>query len=90
MGVHAADKLQRIVDNVRNVLAIELLCASQGVDLRAPHKPNLALQAAHSVVRAAVPHLDTDRPVYKDIQTLRRLIDDGSILSAVRQHLEIE
>ncbi len=50
MGVHAADKLARIVDNVRNVLAIELLCAAQGVDLRAPHQPGPALAAAHADV----------------------------------------
>ena len=90
MGVHAADKLARIVDNVRNVLAIELLCAAQGIDLRAPHQPNAALLAAHATVRAAVPHLGTDRPVYKDVQTIRGLIDDGSIVSAVRRHTEIE
>jgi histidine ammonia-lyase len=90
MGVHAADKLGRIVDNVRNVLAIELLCAAQGVDLRAPHKPNAALQAAHATVRAVVPHLATDRPVYKDVQTIRRLLDEGAILAAIRKHTEIE
>jgi len=90
MGVHAADKLQRIVDNVRNVLAIELLCASQGVDLRAPHKPAPGLAAAHAAVRAKVPHLGTDRPVYRDIAAVRALIDDGTITRAVRAHLELE
>src|SRR5205814_2407965 len=64
MGVHAADKLLRIVDNVRNVLAIELLCAAHGVDLRAPHRPAAALAAAHATVRARVPPLATDPPGY--------------------------
>jgi len=86
MGVHAADKLSRIVDNVRNVLAIELLCASQGVDLRAPHRPNTALAAAHAAVRARVPHLGTDRPVYTDVTKVRALLDDGALLDAVRAH----
>jgi histidine ammonia-lyase len=90
MGVHAADKLQRIVDNVRNVLAIELLCAAQGVDLRAPHQPAPGLAAAHAAVRARVPHLATDRPVYRDIATVRSLIDDGTLTRAVRAHLELE
>jgi histidine ammonia-lyase len=90
MGVHAADKLARIVDNVRNVLAIELLCAAQGVDLRAPFRPNAALSAAHEVVRGKVPHLETDRPVYTDVAAVRRMIDDGSLLAAVRRHIELE
>lgn len=90
MGVHAADKLQRIVDNVRNVLAIELLCASQGIDLRAPHRPNQALGSAHDTVRAKVPHLGIDRPVYTDVAKVRSMMDDGSILSAVRGHTTID
>jgi histidine ammonia-lyase len=90
MGVHSADKLQRIVDNVRNVLAIELLCASQGVDLRAPHRPNRALAAAHETVRARVPHLGTDRPVYTDVAKVRALLDDGSLVAAVRAHARLD
>jgi len=90
MGVHAADKLARIVDNVRNVLAIELLCAAQGLDLRGPLRPVAALAAAHDVVRARVPHLATDRPVHTDVATIRALLDDGSLLAAVRRHADLE
>jgi histidine ammonia-lyase len=90
MGVHAADKLGRIVDNVRNVLAIELLCAAQGVDLRAPHRPAAALADAHAAVRARVPHLEADRPVYRDVLTVRSLLDDGAVAAAVRRHVTLE
>jgi histidine ammonia-lyase len=90
MGVHAADKLERIVDNVRNVLAIELLCAAQGVDLRAPHRPNPALAAAHQALRARVPHLGIDRPVHTDVTQVRALLDDGTLLAAVRRHAPLE
>jgi histidine ammonia-lyase len=90
MGVHAADKLARIVDNVRNVLAIELLCACQGVDLRAPFRPNPALAAAHDVVRARVPRLGIDRPVYTDVAQIRSLLDDGSVIAAVRSRTALE
>jgi histidine ammonia-lyase len=90
MGVHAADKLARIVDNVRNAMSIELLCAAQGVDLRAPHRPGPALSAAHDALRARVPKLGTDRPVYRDLVKVRALLDDGSIVNAVRQHMELE
>ena len=90
MGVHAADKLGRIVDNVRNVLAIELLCAAQGVDLRAPHRPGPALDEAHRTLRARVPALETDRVVNRDVETVRALLDDGSLVTAARRHIELE
>ena len=90
MGVHAADKLARIVDNVRNTLSIELLCAAQGVDLRAPHRPAAALDEAHRALRARVPKLETDRAVHADLELVRALLDDGTITSAVRRHVELE
>jgi histidine ammonia-lyase len=90
MGVHAADKLARIVDNVRNVLAIELLCAAQGVDLRGPHKPSRALQAVMSTLRAKVPMMERDREVHLDIRATRELLDSGAIESAARAELELE
>jgi histidine ammonia-lyase len=90
MGVHAADKLQRIVDNVRNVIAIELLCAAQGIDLRAPHRPAAALDEAQRAVRARVPTLEADRVVHRDVATVRALLDDGGVVAAVRRHIELE
>jgi histidine ammonia-lyase len=90
MGVHAADKLARIVDNVRNVLAIELLLAAQGVELRSPHRPAAALDEALRTLRARVPPLGDDRAVYRDVAEVRALLDDGSIVAAVRRHLELE
>jgi histidine ammonia-lyase len=83
MGVHAAEKLGRIVDNVRTVLAVELLCAAQGLDLRLPVQPGPGLRAAHAHIRARVPRLDADRPLYKDIEAMRAMIRDGSLLAAV-------
>jgi histidine ammonia-lyase len=90
MGVHAADKLARIVDNVRNVLAIELLCAAQGIDLRAPFRPGRALDELHRTLRARVPKLEQDRAVHTDVAAVRALLDDGSLLAAAKRHTEIE
>jgi histidine ammonia-lyase len=90
MGAHAADKLVRIVGNVRNVLAIELLCGAQAVDLRAPHRPAAALLAVRDAVRARVPHLVEDRPLHRDIAVLRGLIDDGTLLDTAGAHLQLE
>jgi histidine ammonia-lyase len=90
MGVHAADKLQRIVDNLRNVLAIELLCAGQGLHLRRPLVPSLALQAGYGVLRQAVPPLDEDRPLYRDIAAARAVLDGGALLRAVQAQVALD
>ena len=90
MGVHAADKLQRVVDNVRNVLAIELLCAAQGLHLRQPLQPNPALQAGYRVLRQSVPALDEDRPLYRDIAAARGVLDGGEFLHAVQKSAALE
>src|SRR5690606_24934516 len=55
MGATAALKLAQVHDHVRTVLAIELLAAAQGLDLRRPLTPARALQAAHARIREAVP-----------------------------------
>jgi histidine ammonia-lyase len=89
MGVHAADKFLRIVDNVRNVLAIELCCAAQGISLRAPLQPAAALTAVLRTIRDRVPMLTEDRPLYREIGVLRALCDEGTLLAAARQHIEL-
>lgn len=83
MGAHASLKLQQVHDHVRHVLAIELLCAAQGLDLRAPLQPGPGLRAAHAALRASVPAMMTDRPIAPDIATVKQMIDDGSLLAAV-------
>jgi histidine ammonia-lyase len=77
MAMGAAWKLRRIVDNVRNVLAIELMCAAQGVDFRAPLKPGRGVARAHATVRALVAHLDRDRVLAGDIAALSDAIKSG-------------
>ena len=89
MGVHAADKFARIVDNVRNVQAIELLCAAQGVELRGATKPSRALQAVIETVRAQVTLMKEDRPLYIDIAKVRALIDSGAIEAAAMREVVV-
>ena len=74
---------------MRNVLAIELLCAAQGVDLRAPHRPGPALDDAHEKLREHVATLEDDRVVSRDVDAVRALLDDGSIVAAARRHIEL-
>jgi len=83
MGATAALKLAQVHDHVRDVLAIELLAAAMGLDLRGPVRPARLLQAAHAHIRRTVSPMMTDRPLYEDIRAVRALIDDGSLVAAV-------
>ncbi|CAN5856334.1 histidine ammonia-lyase [soil metagenome] len=83
MGATAALKLAMIHDHVRTVLAIELLCAAQGLDLRRPLRTTKPLEAVHAVIRAKVPAMMVDRPLSPDIAAVRAMIDDGSLLAAL-------
>ncbi|HUQ04906.1 MAG TPA: histidine ammonia-lyase [Kofleriaceae bacterium] len=82
MGAHAALKLQQVHDQVRYVLAIEILCACQGIDLRRPLTTTPVLEAVHAALRKHVPAMMTDRPLAPDIERVRALIDDGTLLRA--------
>jgi histidine ammonia-lyase len=84
MGATAALKLATIHDHVRSVLAIELLCAAQGLDLRRPLRSTKPLEAVHAAIRARVPMMRVDRPLAPDIAAVRALIDDGSLVEAAR------
>jgi histidine ammonia-lyase len=84
MGATAALKLAMIHDHVRTVLAIELLAAAQGIDLRRPLTTTRPLEAVHAAIRAKVPAMMVDRPLSPDIVTIRALIDDGTLIAAAR------
>jgi histidine ammonia-lyase len=84
MGATAALKLATIHDHVRTVLAIELLCAAQGLDLRRPLQSTPAIERLHAAIRTRVPAMLTDRPLAPDIVAVRALIDDGTLLNAAR------
>jgi histidine ammonia-lyase len=78
MAMGAAWKFRRIVQNVRHVLAIELLCAMQGIDFRRPLRAGAGVERAHAKVRAAVTFLDRDRQLTPDIQAIAGLIERGA------------
>ncbi|HZU82822.1 MAG TPA: aromatic amino acid lyase, partial [Polyangiaceae bacterium] len=82
MGSVSARKLQQIVTNVRNALAIEILTAAAGLDQRAPLAPSRGVAAAHARVRAAVAPLTEDRPLYRDIAAIAAMIEGGDLVRA--------
>lgn len=79
MATFAARKLQDIAANVRDIVAIELLEAAQGVDFRRPLKSSPTLEALHQQVRERVPFYDQDRYFAPDIKAIGELIDKGEL-----------
>jgi histidine ammonia-lyase len=82
MSMGAALKAAEAVERARQVLAIELLCAAQAIDLLAPLRTSPPLARAHQVVRAHVAPLAGDRPPAPDIASIARLIADGTLENA--------
>jgi len=84
MGCIAARHAWEILHNVENVLAIEMLCAAQGVDFH-KLKPGKGTAAAHKNIRKHISHVDDDRVLYKDIEMVRDMIVSGEIVEAVEK-----
>ena len=83
MAMGAAWKLRRIVDNVRTVLAIELMCAAQGLDYRAPLRAGRGAARGRELVRDLVSPLAADRVLAEDIVRLSTAIAAGHFTLAV-------
>ena len=78
MGMTAALKLRQIVENVEQIVAIELLCAAQGLDYRKPLKPGKRIQQVLDAIREIVPPLEADRPPSPDIERLVAAMREGA------------
>ena len=85
MGTIAARKAREVLGNARRVLAIELMCACQAIDLRGDKGMGVGTRAAYDCVRAKIPYLTEDRPLYDDINLSEALIVDGSLVAAVEK-----
>jgi histidine ammonia-lyase len=83
MGMTAALKLRRIVENSRNVLAIEAIAAAQALDFVAPLKTGQRGQRAYEAVRAVCPTMRHDRAMYADFAAVANTISDGKIADAL-------
>src|SRR5262249_50721986 len=79
MGMTAAIKLKRVVENARNVLAIEAMAAAQALDFVAPLKTSKRGQAAYAAIRSACPTMDKDRVMYLDFARIADLIASGKV-----------
>ncbi len=61
MAPVAVRKCRRVLDNVRKVIGMEILCAAQGLDFLEPLRPGRGVRAAHDALRKSIPHLEKDR-----------------------------
>jgi len=84
MGMGAAIKLKKIVENTRNTMAIEAMAAAQALDLLAPLKTSKRLQRAHAAIRAVSPALEKDRVMYQDFARIADVIAAGKLAEALR------
>jgi histidine ammonia-lyase len=84
MGMTAALKLKRVIQNVRHVLAIEALAAAQAVDLLAPLKPGKRAQQALREIRAVSPMVTQDRSLAPDIAKISEIIRQGKLAVVLR------
>lgn len=85
MGTIAARQAGEIGRNVRRVLAMELMVACQGIDMRGNQGLGKGTQAAYDLVRSHVSRLEEDRELYEDINYCEKIIEDGSLIRAVEE-----
>jgi histidine ammonia-lyase len=85
MGPIAARKGREIVKNVEHILAMELLCATQGLEFLLPLRPGIGIEEAYRIVRERVPPIKGDRRFSEDIQKIQELIESGELLRKVEK-----
>jgi histidine ammonia-lyase len=83
MGSISARKLEQVVANTKNALAIEVMTAAAGLDQRAPLTPSRGVARALAIVRSRVAPTIEDRPLYADIAAVNALMASGELASGV-------
>jgi histidine ammonia-lyase len=83
MGWGAARKLRRTIANLGRIVAVELVAAARGLDLRAPLRPAAGTGAARDALRAAVPGPGSDRWLAPELAAAEAAVWDGRIVTAV-------
>ena len=83
MGTISARKCRDVVNNTEHVIAIELLCGAQAMDLFTNMKAGEGTRVAYEIIRDAVPHLERDKVLSGDIEATVELVRSGRILEGV-------
>ncbi len=86
MGTIAIRQTREILDNVEKIIAIELLCATQACDLINEERTltgGKGTRVAYDLIRDHIPHLENDRELYKEIETMGQVMRSGELVAAV-------
>ena len=83
MSCHAARRLSEMNHNLANIIAIELLISTQGIELRAPLKTSERLRQVMKKIRAKVAPLEGDRYLADDIAEVKKLVMDRNIIASL-------
>jgi histidine ammonia-lyase len=84
MGMSGARRLGRMLINLQNTIAIELLCACQGIDLLAPLQTGTLAKKAYEAVRIKSPKVTEDRSLAVEIEAVSALVAEAAISSLLR------
>ena len=87
MAAHGARRLRKMTENLNYILAIETLCAAQGIEFRAPLTTSTALQAVLKRLRQDVDTIEDDRYLAPDIEAAFRLVSSIDIINAAKTQL---
>jgi histidine ammonia-lyase len=83
MAWGAARKLRACVRNLRRILAVELVCAGRGIELRGPLPPGAGTGAALASLREVVPGHGADRELAPELRAAEVLLESGELVRAV-------
>ncbi len=86
MGMNTVLKTRQIIDNSYGVLGIEMIAAAQALDFR-DYNVGKGTKAAQNEVRKYVEHLDVDRPLYVDHNSMKKVVEENKILHAVENEI---
>ncbi len=89
MGTIAARKFKKVLENAQNIVAMELLSATQAIDMLLPLKPSAAVAAVHQAIRQHVPFAKEDRVFSKDIEVIRNLILSGELSAVIEKSVGV-
>jgi histidine ammonia-lyase len=80
MAMGAALKLKQVVANVERILAIEFLCAAQGIDYLRPLKAGATVEEAYQYIRRQISHVSTDRVLSVDIEQMMQIMKEDAFM----------
>ena len=85
MGWSAGLKLRQLIENVSRILAVEAVCAAQGLDLRRPLTPGRVTGAVLERVRQQIPFIDTDTFMALHLEAAEKLVKSGALAQAAEE-----